>query len=187
VLQIAATSAATNSFVCTGNTSTPPDCVIDQFSTSGTNTATCQESSADPNANQSCQVRQENTSGANKLTITQAVNTGAGSSQSLTQYAGVIQDNGGGANTVTLGQGIAALVNQVNGSGAQSQDATQGVYISQTSGAGANTATVNQTQSLKAAAQRKPSLTQKQNTDGSVNTNISLSQTSGAGANKATV
>jgi hypothetical protein len=132
-----------------------------------------------------------NTSGANKLTITQAVNTGAGSSQSPTQYAGVIQSNGGGTNTVTLGQGITALVNQVSLMGetwTQTQDASQGVYISQSnSGAGTNTATVNQSQSLKAAAQQKPSLTQKQNAGGSVNTNISLTQTSGAGANKATV
>jgi hypothetical protein len=188
VLQIAATAAASNSFVCTGNTSTPPDCIIDQFSTAGTNTATCQESSADPSANQSCQVRQQNTSGDNKLTISQAVNTGAGSSQSPTQYAGVEQFNGGGANTVTLGQGIVASVNQVDGSGTQSQEAIQGVYLSQSnSGAGANTATVNQSQSLKAVAQRKPTLTQNQNTDDSVNTNISLSQNSDAGANTATV
>jgi hypothetical protein len=187
VLQIAASPGGSNTFVCTGNTSTPPDCVIDQFSTTGANTATCQESSADPNASQSCQVRQENTSGANKLTITQAVNTQTGSSQSPAQYAGVIQSNDTGANTVTLGQGITALVNQVDGTGTQSQDASQGVYISQSSGAGANSTTVNQSQSLKAVAERKPSLTQNQNTDGSVNTNISLSQSSGAGANKATV
>jgi hypothetical protein len=191
VLQIAATAPSSNTFVCSPTadaTATPPDgCVIDQFSSTGTNTAVCQESSANQNANQSCQVRQVNTSGTNKLTITQAVNTGAGSSQSPTQYAGVIQENGSGANTVTLGQGITALVNQVDSSGTQTQEATQGVYISQSSGAGANTATVNQSQSLKAVAQKKPSLTQKQNTDDSVNTNVSLTQTSGAGANKATV
>jgi len=192
VLQIAATTAATNTFVCSPTadaTATPPDgCVITQTSTTGTNSAVCQESSADPNANQSCQVSQDNTSGPNKVTITQAVNTGADSSQSPTQYAGVLQSNGGGANTVTLGQGITALVNHVNGSGSQTQNAHQGVYISQyNTGTGTNTAGVTQSQNLKAAAQQRPSLTQNQNTDGDVNTNVSLSQTSTSGANKATV
>ena len=198
VLQIAATAAASNTFVCTvgstGSSQTPPDdCVIVQNAQTGANTAVCTENSAAPNANQSCQVSQDSTSGTNKVTITQAVNIGMGSSQSLNQYAGVLQSNVDGANMVTLGQGITATVNQVDGTGTQTQDAHQGVYLSQyISGTGANTATVNQSQSLKAAAQLKPSLTQKQNTNpdanGSyVNTNISLSQTSGTGANTATV
>jgi hypothetical protein len=188
VLQIAASPGSSNTFVCTGNTSTAPDCVIVQSSTTGTNSATCQESSADPNANQSCQVRQNNTSGANKVTITQTVNTATGSSQSPTQYAGVLQSNVDGANTLTLGQGITAKVNQVDGTGTQTQNNHQGVYISQSNGGtGANTAGVNQSQDLKALAEQRPSITQNQNTDGDVNTNISLSQSSGSGANQATV
>jgi len=188
VLQIAASPGSSNTFVCPGNTSTAPDCVIVQTSTAGTNSATCQESSADPNANQSCQVSQNNQTGANNVTITQAVNTGAGSSQSPTQYAGVLQSNHGGANTVTLGQGITAKVNQVDGTGTQTQNAKQGVYISQSnSNGGTNSAGVNQSQSLKALSEQRPSLTQMQNTDGNVNTNVSLSQTSDTGANTANV
>jgi hypothetical protein len=192
VLQIAAGSGNGNTFVCTpstgGSATAPGDCVIVQVSSGGTNSASCQESSADPNADQSCQISQSNTTGSNSATINQAVNTGSGSSQSPTQYAGVLQSNGGGANTVTLGQGVTAQVNQVDASGTQTQDAHQGVYISQfNTGTGTNAAGVNQSQSLKAVAQQRPSLTQNQNTDGDVNTNVSLSQTSGSGANTANV
>ena len=194
VLQIAATSAATNTFMCSasnapgGSATAPDDCVIIQSSTTANNTAVCQESSANQNVDQGCRVSQDSTSGTNTVKITQAVNTGAGSSQSPTQYAGVVQSSDGGTNTVTIGQGITATVNHVDINGAQSQDAKQGVYVSQwNSGTGANTANVNQSQSLKAAAQRKPSLTQKQNTNGDVNTNIALFQTSDDGANTATV
>jgi hypothetical protein len=191
VLQIA-TRPPGNTFVCSPQTSStgPGDCVISQVASGGGgNTATCTESSDASNASQSCQISQSSVSRANTVTIAQSVDTSSDSTQTPVQYSGVLQSStSAGSNTVTIGQSITALVNQVDSSGSQRQDAHQGVYLEQhTTGAGANNATINQSENLKAAAQQKPSLTQNQNTDGSVNTNASVSQTSGSGTNGATV
>jgi hypothetical protein len=196
VLQIASGPPGANSFACTDSSGTgsvsgggpPGDCVIVQTSTSGTNSATCTESSTALDANQSCQIQQTNTSGTNTATITQSVNTASGSAQTPKQYSGVLQFNGGGANSVTIGEAVTAFVNQVDPSGSQSQDVKQGVYLDQeNSGSGGNTATINQSENLKAAAQQQPSLTQKQNANNADVTGATVTQNSGSGANNVTV
>ena len=197
VLQIATTASSTNTFVCSasnafGGSATPPgDCTVVQVAATATasNTASCTESSSASDASQSCVIFQTSTGGANKATVGQSVSTLAGSSQTPTQYTGINQSSADGSNTITVVQSVTALVNQVDASGSQSQNAHQGASLTQfATGAGNNTSTLSQTQSLKAAAQQRPSLTQNQNTDESQgpNTNADFEQTSGSGKNTAT-
>jgi len=189
VLQIAATASSTNKFVCTASTggtvSPPNDCTIIQVSSGGLNSAVCVEQSTDAAVTQNCKVNQSNTTGANKIAIGQGVSVKTGATQNATQYAGTVQSNGTGANSVKIGQGLSQSTADPGGS--QLQDGHQQVYVQQTSDTGANSAGISQSLALKAQAMGASSISQKQNTDGSLNSNAWLSQTSNSGRNSASV
>jgi len=194
VLQIAKSKNDNNSFVCSTNTGpgsgSAGNCTIFQFSTDGSNTATCIERSGDASASQSCRITQTNTTGANRVTIDQQVDAkDGGSTQYASQYGGARQNNGSGSNDVQINQDIKQSLNKkdTDASGTQTQDGHQAASVTQSSDTGDNTARVDQSQAQKADAQRGTTLSQLQNTDGGVNANVGVEQFSNSGRNDARV
>jgi hypothetical protein len=192
VLQISTKAGDDNSFVCTASTfgsATPPGgCTIIQSSTGGgDNVARCVERSGNASADQSCRVSQSNDSGANRIVIQQQVDAKDGATQSASQYAGTTQTNGTGRNDVQINQDLKQSAKDTGASGAQTQDGHQAASVSQSSDTGDNSAHVDQSLALKADAKGGTSLSQLQNTDGNVNSNVGVVQFSTSGRNDANV
>jgi hypothetical protein len=191
VLQIAARASDDNQFVCSdpGTSTGPGDCTIIQVSSGADNVARCLEASGDPNATESCRIQQTNTTGANKIQVRQQINGDAGDTQAASQYAGSLQINGSGSNDVQIQQQLQQRSNSTNATGAQSQDGHQNVSVTQTSDSGDNSAHVDQSlhQEAQAKGDTGAAITQRQNTDGQLNTSAAVNQTSTSGKNTAQV
>ena len=184
-----------NTFVCAsnsvpGSSSGPGDCTIVQFSTSGgDNVARCFEQSRDASATQSCSITQNNTTGANRVFIVQQVDANNGPTQFASQYGGTSQTNGTGRNDVQISQDIQQSLNKkdTDPSGTQKQDGHQAASVDQLSDTGNNLAIVNQSLALSADAKKGTTLSQLQNTDGDVSSNVGVVQFSGSGRTDARV
>ena len=192
VLQIAKAHNDDNNFVCAGGggfSNPPGDCEIVQFSTNGANNvARCTERSGDASADQNCTITQNNTTGNNSIQIQQQVDTKDGVTQAATQYAGTRQTNGTGRNDVQINQDLKQSVKKdTDGSGTQTQDGHQQASVTQDSDSGNNTVQIDQSLAQKADAKGGPSITQLQNTDGDVNSNVGVVQFSNTGGNDAHV
>lgn len=188
VLQIAA-KGSDNQFECTastgpGSSSSPPnDCTIVQVSTGGNNRARCVERSGDASVAQSCRIKQSNTTGDNRLDISQRVDAKDGATQAASQYAGSVQENGSGSNDAQINQDLKQSTKDTDASGAQTQNDHQQVSVTQWSETGDNSAHVDQSLALKAEASRRTSISQSQNTDGDLNTSAAINQNSTSGRN----
>jgi len=194
VLQIAKSKDDNNNFVCASSSGpgsgSGGNCQIFQFAPGGNNTATCIERSGDVSANQSCAITQDNTTGANRATIQQQVDAkDGGSTQYASQYGGVRQDNGTGSNDAQISQDIKQSLKKkdTDASGTQQQDGHQAASVSQDSDTGSNSARVDQSLAQSADAKWGTTLSQLQNTDGNVNSNVGVVQFSTSGRNDARV
>ena len=131
-------SGGGGSVVSSGGTSSST-CKIVQVSSTGSNTATCTESSSTTSSGtltQSCDITQTSTSGSNKATVTQ-----------------------------TLVQGPSACSPPSGTSSLQTQTATQIASIVQSSPAGGATANVSQTASQCASSTTTGAVSESQSTD----------------------
>jgi hypothetical protein len=182
-----------NSFVCTGGSSSGPgDCTIFQFASgNASNNARCVEQSGDPNTSQSCQITQSSSggTGSNTAQIQQQINTNDGSTQIGTQYGGVRQTSTSGRNTIQIDQTLQQSTKVTDASGLQSQNGHQSAGVSQFSSTGDNCVQINESMDQQADAKGSPTanITQNQNTDGNVNSNVGVDQESTSGRNTAQV
>ena len=198
VLQVAQQAGRTNSVNCDAPsgivTDQTGDCEIVQVTSEGGNTATCTQSSNDPNASQDCDLFQTNSSGTNTVNVDQQISTGNESniSQNLTQSISVRQDNVTGSNVahVTHQTASASVFGCCSGS-PQSQDASQSLSLTQkATSTGDNSTDIVQslTENADASVNDGQSITQTQNTNTqSPNTNTGITQTSGSGKNSVTL
>lgn len=184
-----------NTFVCAsnsgpGSSSGHGDCTIVQLSTSGgDNVARCFEQSRDASATQSCSITQDNNTGDNRIFIVQQVDANNGPTQFASQYGGTSQTNSTGRNDVQISQDIQQSLNKkdTDPSGTQKQDGHQAASVTQQSDTGNNLAIVNQSLALSADAKKGTTLSQLQNTDGDVSSNVGVVQFSGSGRTDARV
>ena len=155
VVQFAATTDSTNSFVCSpaGTGTTPPNsCMIVQAAPlSGDNNAKCvEQSSADP-VTQECSITQTNVAGANNAVVFQLITQGTQMPNGQ-QNADIKQTNGTGKNNALLAQTIyqSAATNSLTVG--QNQQGQQTNTINQSSGTGSQASIMAQTVVQKATA-----------------------------------
>jgi len=174
-----------NQFECTASSGfvTPPNqCVIIQSSAGASNTARCVETSGEATVSQSCLIYQTNTTGTNRAEIRQRVDANWGTTQYANQYAGITQTNTSGKNDARVSQDLNQSTRDITG-GVQTQDGHQTTSIYQQNDTGDNGADVFQSLALKAQASGVPSITQNQDTDGAINTDLAVRQYSTSGRN----
>jgi hypothetical protein len=187
-----------NQFQCSpsnafGGAPNPPDgCVVVQQSTTASNNASCVEKGTSPSEAQSCVIFQSSTTGTNTATVVQQVTVSGTTTQDVTQYSGINQASGDGANNATVTQTINGSISSpgAKSGGNEQQDGHQGSSLTQNaSGAGNNAAVVSQSLALSAMTSGVKNINQNQNTDQTrgPNSNSDIEQTSGTGANSATL
>ncbi len=195
VLQVSQQAGRANQVECGPDgvvTDEGGDCEIVQVSSEATNSAECNQSSGDANANERCVIFQTNSIGSNIATVNQSVDTAnsESSTQNVTQYIGINQQNGNGSNQARIGPNSDPSGGQsINESGtpfgSQSQDASQQISLTQKSTGGDNNADIAQslTEDENANADGG-TLSETQNTNTrEPNTNTGITQTSNSGAN----
>jgi hypothetical protein len=167
------------------------ECVIVQIGTSGENLAECIEEADQPEGVviQSCEIVQVNVVGTNTALVRQSIRQSAvGTEQDGRQTSTLIQENGSGANLVTVLQGIdQSAKNQVASrtSIEQLQEGHQFVSVDQGTRTGSNTSNVEQFQfqseeaTLSTSMKKDASVIQRQNaSDAGPNTQARIDQRS---------
>src|SRR5262249_52653246 len=137
--------ANVTAFQCTpsaGLSNPPNECVIVQSSTTGSNSATCNEGSTVAVVYQTCKIFQTSTTGVNYALVTQQIDTSLGVLQNGTQYTGIDQKSTTGVNQAQVTQSLKQSTTGTAG-GSQKQDGYQTVSIVQHSQTGNNNANVD--------------------------------------------
>jgi hypothetical protein len=189
VVQIANSgTAARNVVQCAPGSN---DCVIVQIGTSGENLAECIEEADQPEGLviQSCEIVQVNVVGTNTALVRQSIRQSAvGTEQDGRQTSTLLQENGSGANLVTMVQRIdQSSKNQVASGTAidQTQEGHQLTSVDQSTETGSNSSNVEQflfqseEATLSTSMKKDASVTQKQNvSDAGPNTQARIDQRS---------
>lgn len=189
VVQIANSgTAARNVVECAPGSN---DCVIVQIGTSGENLAECIEEADQPEGVviQSCEIVQINVVGTNTALVRQSIRQSAvGTGQDGRQTSTVLQENGSGANLVTMVQRIDQSSKNQVASGTpidQTQESHQFTSVDQSTETGSNSSNVEQLlfqfeeATLSTSMKKDASVTQKQNaSDAGPNTQARIDQRS---------
>jgi hypothetical protein len=133
VVQLSASAASSNVYVCTGSASPGDSCVVLQANAKSQNTATCTQQ--DAAAAQSCLIIQSSGTGKNVASVTQQVTqsaAGSSASQGTSQTGYVYQCTTSGPNSASVAQSVAQSADAgTSTSVSQAQTSSQDYLIQQ--------------------------------------------------------